>query len=544
MFSEPAAGERFFGREAVLELLNKRASALKEGYRQNVALAGQSLAGKTSILQHFLRTIREEGYITVYVEVVKEPFRRFANKFIATLLYNALSKSGVPVSAELDLLMEKARDVLPKTHLAVRHVNASVERQEFDEAYSALLGLTSIVREETKASCIVILDEFDNLESLGIKNPFLNFGKVIMVQKDTMYVVSSSRGEAIRKILSEKLSLLFGNFEIVKVPGFDEATSADFIDSRLPGFDVDPAIRTFLVGFTDGNPFYLDRLTERMKALAIDRMSNHADDRLLAQALLDVVYDSSGAIHQYLVNFILDMLDSKTKDTSMAMLAAIALGRNRSSEAARGLRLRQSEASKLLSRLVEAGLLSKNGIFYRIDDAMLEFWLKHIYQARRDLLVDGVFDRAALFRDDIAGYIASFHDDLSRGPAVKVAELFGTFSNELVQIGSKAIRLPHFTRVETRRMDSGGDIIAASLRGKYWMIQVYESEAGETEIIDYMRGIKEMSSAISNKLIIPLRGIDEMAGLLAKELKISIWDLATMNMLLTFYGKRRIVMPL
>ena len=49
MFSEPVVGEKFFGREEVLELLNKRVLALKDGYRQNVALTGQSLSGKSSV---------------------------------------------------------------------------------------------------------------------------------------------------------------------------------------------------------------------------------------------------------------------------------------------------------------------------------------------------------------------------------------------------------------------------------------------------------------------------------------------------------------
>ena len=94
MFSEPVTGDKFFGRQDVLDLFKKRVQALKDGYRQNMALTGQSLVGKSSIILHFLYLVREEGFVPVYVEVVKEPFRLFANKFIATLLYNALSKKG------------------------------------------------------------------------------------------------------------------------------------------------------------------------------------------------------------------------------------------------------------------------------------------------------------------------------------------------------------------------------------------------------------------------------------------------------------------
>ena len=87
MFSDPVVGERFFGRQEVLDLLNKRVSDLKDGYRQNVALTGQSLAGKSSIIHHFLYTLKEEDHIPVYVEVIREPFGAFSNKFIANLFY-------------------------------------------------------------------------------------------------------------------------------------------------------------------------------------------------------------------------------------------------------------------------------------------------------------------------------------------------------------------------------------------------------------------------------------------------------------------------
>ena len=48
MLSEPVIGEYFFGRDEALGLLEKRVNALTEGYRQNVALTGQNLAGKSS----------------------------------------------------------------------------------------------------------------------------------------------------------------------------------------------------------------------------------------------------------------------------------------------------------------------------------------------------------------------------------------------------------------------------------------------------------------------------------------------------------------
>ncbi|MDP3791946.1 MAG: ATP-binding protein [Candidatus Omnitrophota bacterium] len=541
MFSEPVVGEKFFGRDEVLDLLNKRVSALKDGYRQNVALTGQSLAGKTSILHHFLYSIKEEEFITIYVEVVKEPFRAFTNRFIATLLYNALTKTGEDAGFELDNLLGKAQESLPKTYAAIKNINSLVEKSDHEAAYFNLLGLTSTLKEEIKKSCVVILDEFDNLEYIGIKNPFLNFGKVIMIQKDTMYIVSSSRNQVFKKILSEKLSLLFGNFEIVKVSGFDMENAKRFVDMRLGGFEIDNALKRFLVVFTDGNPFYLNHIAKKAKDLATEKMSNHIDTDILTKAIIETVYDSSGVIHQYLMNFILDLLDSRHKDRHLSILTSISSGRNKLADIAKSVKAKQSEVSKDLAQLSELGLVSKFGIFYKIDDSMLEFWLGKVYQKRKNLLVDGIFNRSELFTSQVKAYISDFITESEKEITARLSELFNSFSNELIQVDSRQLRLPHFTKVEVRALSDENRCLAATFRGNTWLVQAYTHVVNENDIVEYIKNVKPLTYKISNKIVISLCGIDENAKLLAKELKISIWDISTINNILNSYGKTKVI---
>lgn len=541
MFSEPVVGEKFFGRDSVLELLNKRVTALKEGYRQNIALTGQSLAGKSSIILHFLHNIKDEGFVPIYVEVIPEEFRSFSNKFIATMLYNALAGKGEELTIEMGGLLEYAQKAFPKTYLAIKGVTSLIDRGDFDEAYSGLLGLTSVLKDETGLSCIVILDEFDNLENLGVKNPFLSFGKIIMVQKDTMYIVSSSRNEAIKKIISEKLSLLFGNFEVIKVSNFDFKTALDFIEVKAAGLDMDNRIKKFLVAFTDGNPFYLDKIMTRSREVALQAMSGYINRDIMAEAMLDLIFRSGGSIHQYLMNFILELLETKYRDYYISILVAIASKHNKQSEIARILKKKQSDLSKGLLHLTQIGLISKNGIFYKIDDAVLQFWLKFVYQRKKELLIDGVFDRMSLFKEEVIAFMAEFEKEMERDAVPRIAELFNLFSNELVQIDSKNIRLPHFTRVEIKVSSDSKPFLACSFRGSLWVVQPYEKPVDENDIIEYIKTVKSISGKIANKIIIPLRGIDENAKLLAKELRISIWGILAVNRLLAIYGRKRII---
>jgi len=541
MFSEPVVGDRFFGREEVLDLFNKRVAALKDGYRQNIALTGQSLSGKSSIILHFLSTIRGEGFVPIYVEVVKESFGAFADKFVATMLYNALSGTGERASVELEDLLDISKNRFPKTHSAIKGVYSLIESDEIDSAYTALLTLTSALKEESGLPSIVILDEFDNLEYIGVRNPFLNFGKVIMVQKDTMYVVSSSRSEAIKKIISEKLSLLFGNFEVVKVSNFDERRAAEYIDVKLPGYDIESGVRRFVIDLTDGNPFYLDKITSEAGRLADEKMTSYIGEDIITGAILRLVYDSGGAIHQYLTSFVLELLDSKLKDTYMAALIAIASGKNKQPDVAREIKKKQVDVSKILVRLAEQGIISKNGAFYLIDDRMLAFWLKKVYDRRRKILIDGAFDRAELFTKDIKSEIASFTAESSKSATERVAELFNAFSNELVGIDSKQLRLPHFTRVDIKHFADSSDFVSASFRGSHWIAKVYEKAISENDIIAYVKNVKSLDVKVSSKVIVALGGIDDNSRLLAKELRIAVWDAEAINLLLNLYGKKRLI---
>ncbi|MCX5667051.1 MAG: hypothetical protein NTY34_01910, partial [Candidatus Omnitrophica bacterium] len=456
-------------------------------------------------------------------------------------LYNALTKTGEVVGFELENLLDKAQELLPKTYSAIRNVNSCVDKGEFDEAYFNLLSLTSALKEELKRSCVVILDEFDNLEHIGVKNPFLNFGKVIMIQKDTMYIVSSSRNQVFKKILSEKLSLLFGNFEIVKVSGFDTQGAKKYIETQVSGFEADDALKRFFIAFTDGNPFYLNQILRRSKEIAQERMTNFIDNDIAVQAVIDLIYNANGVIHQYCLNFILDLIDTKYKERYFAILVSIASGRNKLSDISKNIRSKQADVSKDLLELSQLGFIQKSGVFYKIDDPVLAFWLKSVYQRRREILVDGIFNRNDIFVSEMKEYVSDFLAESQKDATAKIAQLFNAFSNELVQIGARHIKLPHFTKVEVKESSGQKQFIAATFRGSSWLVQAYEEPVRENDIIDYIRNIKSSGYKIANKIIIPLRGMDENSKLLAKELKLSIWDLATLNGLLGFYGKIRMV---
>src|SRR3990167_4337834 len=91
MFSDPVVGDDFFGRQEIIDLLVKRASALKSGYRQNVAIIGHQQLGKTSVLRQFLHVFHDPQILPIYVEIKFQALDYFIDQFARALLYQYLS---------------------------------------------------------------------------------------------------------------------------------------------------------------------------------------------------------------------------------------------------------------------------------------------------------------------------------------------------------------------------------------------------------------------------------------------------------------------
>jgi len=541
MFSEPIVGKNFFGREDVLGLLSKRVKAMGEGYRQNVAITGQSLAGKSSLLQHFLYTELDDSFLPVYVEVLREDFPSFANKFIATLLYNSLKTKDEAVSESLGELLAKADALLPRTAQAMRAVLSGIEKDELDEAYTNLLALTSVIHEECRKPCVVILDEFDNIVHFKVKNPFLGFGKMIMVQKDTMYIISSSRNSAIKKILQEKLSLLFGNFEVVEVKGFDTKASSEFIGRKTAPLIMDEEARRFLIYFTDGNPYYIEQVCREAKEIARERSKGSVDADSVEDAIVKLVYGANGSIHQYLTNFLWDLIDTKSRDDMLLILSSIANGHKKIRDIAKDTRKGCGEVSRALSWLTGCGLLTKSGVFTIISDRVLEFWLSHVYGKRQRMLVNYIVNRARAYKDDIRSTTADFTRESRKSPAQRVFELFHLFSNELVDIDDRQFLLPQCSTVEIKSFDDVTPYLIGTSKERRWVCQIFEVPVQETHIAQYIRNVNSLDGKVARRILVPLAGIEENAKLLAKELKISIWSPDIINMLFRLYDRSGLV---
>ncbi|MDD5449273.1 MAG: ATP-binding protein [Candidatus Omnitrophica bacterium] len=528
----------FVGRADILDTLNKRVESLKSGYRQNVALTGQKLCGKTYILQNFLSNLKSGSVIPVYIEVLTEPFEAFSKKFIGTILLNFLKGRNEEIKEDLDFLISKAEAFIPKTTASIKEILRLLEKGDHQEVYSGLFNLTSYIKEETGKSCIIIFDEFHNLSFFNLKNPFAVFGKKIMVQKDTMYVVTSSQVSSIKRILKERLDLLFGNFEIIEVRDFDCAVSKNFLERRLEAIRMQEELKDFLVSFTDGRPFYLDIISSELNNCSAQLQFKWAGPGVISEAFNNLLFDSKGAINQYFQNLV-GAFPQSTLNDYLDILSAVAEGNNKLGGIRQNFRGKKADLPARIEKLIEENFLAKNGCVFYFNDKVFEFWLRYVYNKKRYSLLSDFQERAAMFKKDVEAMVAFFLAENKKDTGARIKELVSSFNNEIIKLGEKNLKFPRFSRIEIKNSENEGEILIEAVYDtkKQWAWQFSPQPVDEAVMTKVIDRFKAIEPAPQRKILILSSAIDTNATLIAKENKVWVWGKEDLNFIFSLYNK-------
>ncbi len=543
MFIEPVFGKKFFGREEVLATLQKRANAIKGGYRQNLALTGSMLSGKSSILRHFLKTIKDSDIIPVYVEMTGRGFDAFCLRFMATLLYQYLRAEGGRTENDFDSLKDLCRGKLSATVLEMDLIREALNQKKWDDAYEMLLDLSNTFKAESGKNCIVILDEFHNLSNFRLKKPFQTFGKFIMLQKNTMYIVTSSQKTLLKDILAKKLSLLFGNFEVMEINGFDNQTARSFITDKINDITVSENIKSYMIQVSQGNPFYLETILKRFSTLIRTKGDTADTKECILDTLADLLYDSDGILNQYFTNNINFFIEKKNRKKFIPILVSLAKGNSRIKSIQDDLGKVDKDLGSKLNNLLHMDLIRKNGVFYNIQDKLFEFWLKNVYSLKRDAVVDDMDIKYLEFKNLAENDFREYCEFNSKSISDVVRDLFSSFRNERVCVSMHERVLPFFETVKCRRMPANISSITGRTRKNGWLCHIKQNDMADEQNISTLAGRRtdDGGTKITRKIIIPLKGIDHNAFLLAKEHNIWVWDLQQLNNILRLFGKFELV---
>ena len=524
----------FFGRKAYLELLRKRVSGLKDNYRQNIAIIGDELVGKTSLIFKFIEGFRDNRVIISFIDTRLESVGLFSKRFIGVLLYNFLSNSGLPLKEDLEFLINKSSKYIPETVAKIRIILGNLAKKKTTGIFADLMSLCESIYLETGKSSVVVFDEFHNLESLGFKSFYRDWAKLLIANKNTMYIITSSMKFKAREILSKGLSLLFGNFEVITIDPFDIKTSLEYLKSRLEGTNVAGPLMDFIVHFTGGYPMYLDVISESL-------LNNK--EAPLSELLEGLLFNASGVLNQRFSNYIKRFNDHLCGNDFISILYLISSGRNRIKDIGHILRRRKNELSSRINRLLELDTITRNGDFLKINDRVFGFWIKFVYQEKLQSLTFDAKNQKEKFRDQIEAMIQEFMASSRKPLMERMNDLFRLFEGEMLQVEKKKIRLNHFR--EIKALEFKGRMLKNGLIGRsdesLWIVAIKADSLTEEDIVEFSKECRKYRHKLQRKVIVTLEEIDANTRLRAMEEKVWAWDINSLNQMLDLYSRPRVI---
>ena len=527
--------DKFFDRRNYIQILEKRVNSLKEGYRQNIAIIGDENVGKTSIISKFLANFYDPRIITVYLEVRPESLEGFAKRFIGALLYNFLLNSGLPLKEDLDYLVAKSSRFLPNTVLRINFILNELSRRKKINIITELFNLSELINQETGKFTVLFFDEFHNLEDIGVKNLYREWSKLLMVQKNTLYCLASSRMFKTRVILSKQLSLLFGNFEIITVEPFDTHTSSCYLDQHVMDLKLNPQLKDFVINFTGGYPLYLE--------LIADALSKTDVKINLPDILEDLLFNTSGILNQRFSNYIKCFLDVGASNDYISIFYLIASGRNRIKDIGHILHKQKKDLAIRINYLLELDAITRSGDFLKVSDRLFAYWVRFVYQEKMRSLSFDANNQKEKFRDNIQELIAEFAKQSVKPLANRVGELLQLFEDDLVQLERKKIRLHHFREIKPLVFDQRSlkDGLLGRSSEALWIMAIKSDALTEQDITEFAKECKRYHHKSQRKIIVTLKEVEPNARLRALEEKIWTWDLNSLNQMLDLFSKPRVI---
>jgi len=534
MFADPVVGKDFFNRGEWVQLLLKRAASLRHGYRQNVAVLGPQLIGKSSLLQHFMLQFDDPETVVVYLELrQKESLHDFVDRYVTVFLHAFLKRVGQEVRGSESEHLQAFRRVAPRTGEWLEEWLSRRRLLNTTAQFKLLLELSSKTWKETSKFILFILDEFDRLLLLEIDEPFAYLGKEIMVQKETMYLLASSETQLAKRILEQRLSLLFGHFETITLGPFNPEEACEYLEERWNLAALEENTKQFLIFLTGGHPFYLNVLGQQLSTFSASELGHFS--KSLLPVLEKALFNAQGILSQYFSMFFQHLMTGDDSGTIQTVLKALAKGVGTSQALRQSFKGRR-EPQKKLNRLLEIGVLSKNGVFYQVTDRLFAFWLRTCFEKKSYVLAGNISQQSSEFRQEAEETMKRFSLQMRQKAREKVTFLFESFNGEKVEIDQKSHLLPRFSKLHLMNGKVDGAILVGEKENGLWVSSLFEHPVEEEHVAEFLKQCKHLNRPIYQKILISLGGMSPNARLLAKKEKLWMWERENVNRLLDIFG--------
>lgn len=560
-----------FDRREVLDLLEKRIQGFSAGYRQNVALLGMEGIGKSTLLRHWAAGSRrpDSSLLMVYHPTgPMENLVEWAARFIQTLLYAVLhlSREETPLPTQWPALLERCRQTVPSVVRAAERLLAQAEVGKGEAAYALVWDLPALAAQELGVQVLLLLDEFQHLRSLPVKDPFQVLGRKVMVQSSVMYLVVSSEPAAARVILKEGLSLLFGQFEIAEMRALSPGASLQAIRSIFPEGAADRFLEFLLVTLGQGHPEHLNGMLEALAEFQAEGKET-SGETLLPRLMERLLLHPDSVLRRRYESRLRSLPDHWSRLYCVRLLSAVAGGAHRLPEMAEAVSRPLAQVRRFVAVLLQKEIVRKEGSFYHIPDRLFSLWMVAAYPALHGVGLAGADQGRAQFQEKIQRWMAIFRREFYLPLEEKVADCMRRWTGEWIELDGHRTLLPHCREVSALEgieagmapppavageadpasggrpsgpTSGGGVILLGRTRQKgqrEWGVGVAKGQIGETEAhrwVDAFSRPPELRQV--RRVLVSLHPMGVNARLVLQQAKVRLWDAPLVNHLLDLYG--------
>jgi hypothetical protein len=514
--------------------VHQRVDALERGFRHNLAILGPSGSGKSHLVRAALGSL-DGRFLKIVCALQPMTAQGFVRQFTVALL-RAIVEDGQGLAPEA--LLERAAAIAPTTVEAIHQLGRTAGSHLHGEVALQALDLIPLAHRELQRPCVLVLDEFLCLGELGSAHLFHELGKRVVTWPYTVFVLTSSASAKAREILRERLHLLFGQFELVRLGPVEAAPAVAWMGQELSASAASAGPMRFLLQWAGHSVWSLQLLVRRMREL--ERLGGRSPrlEGVLTRGLWDTVGSPDGAIHQRL-RARLERLDA-VRHGSLAREALLAI--------ARGARTTQAVAQQCQARrnlpqalelLVEEDLVTRSGGCWVMLDQVLRLWLTAVCDP---VQAQGLPEPAqagerveAAARALVGDWLRAARQSL----AERMGTLFAQFQNETVLLEHKTGRLPAFRmfRAAAASPSGGTSYLVADAPTHRWCCLIAELAIDDSVVSAFERFCQEQSPRPSRKVVVAPKGLDPNAKLLAKESNMWMWEPEDLRLLCLLYGQ-------
>ncbi|MBN1941040.1 MAG: ATP-binding protein [Candidatus Diapherotrites archaeon] len=544
---DPVSGEFFFNRVKELDLLKRRLDAFtNEHQRRNIALIGLRKIGKSSLLDEFIkRNEKTENCFFVSVYLPESGGTDFIFKAMGRLIVGALIKKGESLPTVLTPVttVPLFGKHYPKT---AQVANEMLHRMNTNTPPSleALLTFFDIFQGESELSLVLIFDEFQRICDYDFKTPIDTLREFMMRKNDIWFIVAGSSVGMLNRLVTSSTSPLFGHLEICPIKEFSFESSKEFIEKKLNPFIMSDTEIGFLFEITNGNPYYLDIITFRLKDISKEKNIQKISNEILTKALTVEMFSAGGAIYLFLSSLLETSFERGGFGSYVDILKAVAKGNARVSEIAKEAGLPLSSLPRYLKKLAELDIVGKRtnekGKYteYYFIDSIFELWLKEVYILREESLIPTLETKKKEFETHFKKIFSVYKTEVGKGNEARVRELFQLLDGTDKICGEN---IPKFDSVSNYSAESEEIDILAKKGTETWVAEVTDSNINIGDIKEFIKKINRMNLSDTNKIFIALSNIEQKTSNFCKTNKICLWNKNEVNRLMKKYGRKRIL---